>query len=226
MTTPAASERVGGIFALAGAAVLLATTLLHPATADPSDAAVAFAEYAASDLWVAAHVGQLLGFALLGAALVALAGTLPAGYGAALGRIGAAGAIAMIAVAAVLQAVDGVALKVAVDRWAVAVGEARTRAFEAAFAVRQVEIALAAVLSLLTGATLIAISAAVLAARRHPRWFGALGVIGAVGAIAAGYGYAVAGFSTGPMLTSTIANVLLLAWAAAASTLMLTGTDT
>jgi hypothetical protein len=46
-------------------------------------------------------------------------------------------------VAATLQAVDGVALKVTVDRWAAATGEARLLAYEAAHAVRQIEIGFA-----------------------------------------------------------------------------------
>ena len=47
-----------------------------------------------------------------------------------------------------LKAVDGVALKVMVDAWAVAPAAQKEAAFYAAFAVRQVEIGLASVLSL------------------------------------------------------------------------------
>jgi hypothetical protein len=58
--------------------------------------------------------------ALLGAALVALAAALDAerGASASWARLGAFGAAASVAVAAALQAVDGVAFKVMVDRWA------------------------------------------------------------------------------------------------------------
>lgn len=225
MTTSRASERLGGALALAGAAVLLAATLLHPATADPADPVAAFAEYAASDIWVAAHLAQFVGYALLGSALVAFSATLGEGYPAVIGRIAAAGAVVMIALAAALQAVDGVALKVAVDRWAVAIGDARTRAFEAAFAVRQVEVGLAALLNLAPGMTLLTLSAALLGARRYPRWFGLLGIVGALGAVAAGYAYATAGFDSGAMTASMVSSVLLLLWALAASTLMLTGSE-
>jgi hypothetical protein len=225
VSTSRAGERLGGAFAFAGTAVLLAATLLHPATADPADPVAAFAEYAASDIWVTAHLAQFVGFALLGAALVALGGTLGEGYPAALGRIAAGGAVAMIALAAVLQAVDGVALKVAVDRWVVAIGDARTRAFEAAFAVRQIEVGLAALLQIVSGMTLFTLSAAVLGARRHPRWFGVLGLAGALGALVAGYAYATAGFDGGAMTASMVSSLLLLAWALAASTLMLTASE-
>lgn len=225
MSTSRASERLGGALALAGAAVLLAATLLHPATADPADPVAAFAEYAASDVWVAAHLAQFVGFALLAAALVALAATLGEGHPSAVGRVAAAGAVTMIALAAVLQAVDGVALKVAVDRWAVAIGEARTRAFEAAFAVRQVEIGLAALLNIVSAMTLLALSAALLGARRYPRWFALLGIAGALGLVVSGYGYATSGFAPAAMTASMISSLLLLAWALAASTLMLSGSE-
>lgn len=225
MSSSRASERLGGALALAGAAVLLASTMLHPATADPADPVAAFAEYAASDIWVTAHLAQFVGFALLASALVALAATLGEGYPGAIGRVATTGAVAMIALAAVLQAVDGVALKVAVDRWAVAIGDARTRAFEAAFAIRQVEVGLAALLNVVSGLTLLTLSAALLGARRHPRWLGLLGVVGALGLVAAGYGYATTGFAGGAMTASMVSSVLLLLWALAASTLMLAGSE-
>ncbi|WP_157033671.1 hypothetical protein [Belnapia moabensis] len=89
------------------------------------------------------HLGQFAGFFSLGIGLVALASTLEHGRAFAWGRVSAAGAVASIAVAAMLQAVDGVALKAMVDRWVAADGEARLAAYEAAFAVRQIEIGLA-----------------------------------------------------------------------------------
>ena len=55
--------------------------------------------------------------------------------------------------AAALQAVDGVALKAAVDAWAAAPAAEKPAAFSAAFAVRQIEIGLASLLSILFGAT-------------------------------------------------------------------------
>jgi hypothetical protein len=47
--------------------------------ADPNDLAAAFAEYADDSLWVGSHLGQLVGIALPGAALVALAGAVEDG---------------------------------------------------------------------------------------------------------------------------------------------------
>jgi hypothetical protein len=76
--------------------------------------------------------------------------------------------VASISLAAALQAVDGVALKALVDRWVAATGEARVLAFEAAFAVRQVEIGLAAYLSFSLGLTVGVLGVALFLSTRYP----------------------------------------------------------
>ena len=94
---------------------------MHPSKADPNDAAAAFSEYAESQLWIASHLTQLLGVALIVCALIELSRLLGSGTARSLAWIGATGAIASLAVAATLQAVDGIALKMMVDAWASAV---------------------------------------------------------------------------------------------------------
>ena len=133
--------RIGAGAAVIGSVTLFIATLLHPMSADPNDATAAFAEYAADRLWVASHLGQFVGIAILGVALVALGSAMEPGAAAAWARIGIVGTAASVAAAAGLQAVDGVALRMMVTRWAQASDDARARAFEGAFAVRQVEIA-------------------------------------------------------------------------------------
>ncbi len=68
-------SRIGAIAAISGAVLLFIATLLHPMSADPNDPAAAFVEYAADRLWVASHLGQFLGVALLCVALIALSET-------------------------------------------------------------------------------------------------------------------------------------------------------
>ena len=65
--------------------------------ADPNDAPAAFAEYAADRIWVATHLGQFLGVAILGVALVALASAMEPGKPSAWARIGVLGTAASIA---------------------------------------------------------------------------------------------------------------------------------
>ncbi len=92
------------------------STFLHPLGSDPGDAPAAFAEYAADANYVWSHLGQFLGFFGLAIGLVAFAATFEPGRAAAWARMGSAGAVASMAVAAAFQAVDGVALKATVDR--------------------------------------------------------------------------------------------------------------
>src|SRR2546428_3391599 len=212
MTVHQHLTRVGAVAAVSGALTLFIATLLHPMNADPSVPPVAFAEYAADQLWVASHLGQFVGLAVLGVALVALAGTMQNGKSSAWARIGALGAAASVATTAALQAVDGVALKVMVNRWAEASGEAQARAFEGAFAVRQVEIGLASLLSVLFGLTVSAFGSSMLLSRRFPTWLGWLGLLGGLGTLAAGIAQAYTGFSALAMMLSMPAGCVLLLW--------------
>src|SRR6266508_448395 len=112
------ASRIGATCAITGSVLLFVGTSLHPLSADPNEAVAAFTEYAADRLWVASHLTQLAGVTLMVAALLFLAQQLEAGSGTGWARIAAGGAIASLAVATALQAVDGVALKVMVDAWA------------------------------------------------------------------------------------------------------------
>jgi hypothetical protein len=202
----------GAVAALVGAGLLFVSTLLHPIDSDPNDAPASFAEYAASSHWVWIHIGQFVGFAGLGSSLAALAGTLEPGRTAAWARIGLAGATASIAAAAALQAVDGVALKIMADRWAAAPGDARELAYEAAFAVRQIEIGLGSVLGLLFGFTMIVFGFAIVFSSRYPTWLGGIGLLGGLGMAAAGIAQAHTGFSDLAMTLSMAAGLVLLVW--------------
>src|SRR5829696_8566270 len=82
------------------------------------------------------------------------------------------------AIAAALQAVDGVALKVMVDRWAQASGEARARAFEGAVAVRQIEVGVASLLSVAFGLTVSTFGVSMRLGRQFPQWLAWLGLAG------------------------------------------------
>ncbi len=210
--TPQPLARIGAAAAPSGAVVLFVSTLLHPMSADPSDAPAAFAEYAADPYYVWSHMGQFAGFVLIGMALVALAATLEAGLPAACARVGVVGTAASVAVAAALQAVDGVALKAMVNRWGVASGDARGLAFEAALAIRQIEIGLAGYLSLLSGFTLAVLGFAILRSARYPRWLGLIGVADGLGMMAAGAVQASTGFSALAMMISMPASFVMLVW--------------
>lgn len=216
-STAAALARIGAMAAPAGAVILIVSTLLHPMEADPNDDAAAFAEYAADPFWVWSHLGQFAGVAVLGIALVGLAATLKAGRAAAWARIGLVGVVATIAVAAALQAVDGVALKAMVDRWAAAGAEPGDATFEAAFAVRQVEIGLAGLLNMLFGFTAAVLSLGIVSSSSYPPWLGAGGLVVALAMLAAGVATASAGFSALPMTIVMVATFMFVVWLMAAA---------
>src|SRR5437773_8198142 len=167
-------SKMAATCALAGSVVLFIGTYLHPLAADPNEAVAAFSEYAADRLWVASHLTQLAGVVLMVAALLFLAQQLEAASGTGWTRLAAGGAIASLAVAAALQAVDGVALKVMVDAWAAAPEAQKESAFRAAFAVRQIEVGLASMASLSLGLTATLYGIALLADCAYPRWVGGL----------------------------------------------------
>jgi hypothetical protein len=210
--TDPALARIGAVAALVGAVLFFLSGLLHPSTSAPSDLPAAFAEYARSSYWVAIHLGQFVGVALMGIALVALGATLESGRPAAWARIGLAGVAASIAVYAANQAVDGVSNHVMVHRLAAATGETRALVFEAAFAVRQIEVGLTSYFSLLFGATLVTFGLAMLLSARYPNWLAAVGLLGGLGAVVIGLEQSSNGFSDLALNLFMILGVVDLIW--------------
>ena len=204
--------KVGAVAAIAGAVLLTAGTMLHPMGADPGDPVAAFAEYAADRHWVASHLGQFLGVALMFVGLVALADTLRDQTTGWLARLGIYLAVAALAVTAILQAIDGVALKVMVDGWANASTDQKQSAYLAALAVRQIEIGVAAYMSILFGAATILFAYAVVESPAYQSWLGWLGVTGGVGTIGGGVLTAFNGFSATTMSVAMPFNLLVVIW--------------
>jgi hypothetical protein len=168
--------RLGGALLLVGFVVNgIQRMLLHP-TGSEDDHEAIFTEYADSDVWVATHLAE---FVLV---LVALAGLLvlcralrpETPYLALL----AAGAItASGAVWAVLQGVDGVALKQTVDAWVDASRTEETTRFADAAAVRWIEWGLQAYFRVLLGVAFLLLGAAMVSSRLVVSWLGVLLVV-------------------------------------------------
>src|SRR5258708_32286182 len=104
-----AEDRLGAICAFLGCVLLGIGTSLHPMEVDANEAAAAFAEYAADQNWIIGNLLQFAGVVLLFGFMLILSRQLRAGSG--MRQLATGGVIASLAVAAVLQAVDGVALK-------------------------------------------------------------------------------------------------------------------
>jgi len=205
-------SRIGASAALAGSALLVVGTLLHPGMQDPNNAPAAFAEYAAFAPWVAVHLMQLVGVALIMASLVLLARRLTGGPADEWATLAAAGAIATIAVYAALQAVDGIALQGMVSNWVTAPGPDKAAAFQAALAVRHVEIGLSSIGDLLGGLTIMLYGATLLVDGRAPRWIGVLALAGGAPMAFAGVVIAYTGFSDLELTTNMVAEGLVIVW--------------
>jgi hypothetical protein len=116
--------RVGSIAFIVGIILAIVSTAIHPSREDPSNHRLVFAEYASDDSWVAVHIGQLVGGIMVFAGgFVALHHLLiqsESNTASILAWIGLALAIMTASAIGVLQAVDGIALKMAVDSWVAA----------------------------------------------------------------------------------------------------------
>jgi hypothetical protein len=204
-----AGSRIGPIAAVAGAVLLFVGTYLHPMSADPNVPLAAFAEYAASNNWVAIHLMQLFGVVLITASLVLLSRKLADGPAAEWATLGAAGAIASLAIASALQAVDGIALKFMVDAWA---RTPEPALFSAAFGVRQIETGFAGIGDLLFGLTATIYGIALMIDGRFPKSIAAVAIIGGIPTAIAGLVIAHTGFSNQAMVVGMPANSLLIVW--------------
>ncbi len=124
-----------GAFAfILGIVIFLVSTIFHPSREDPTNHLRVFAKYAQSNTWIAAHIGQLAGGLLIFAGgFVALYRFLvkssESGLVSALAWLGFAAKILTASTLAILQAVDGISLKRAIDSWATAPRTEKIAAF-------------------------------------------------------------------------------------------------
>src|SRR5206468_1458945 len=98
---------------------------------------------------------------------------------------------------AVLQAVDGVALKHAVNAWTNASGAEKSIRFADAETVRSLEEGVNSYFRLLLGTTVLLFGAAIVRTRLIPTWIGWVGVAGGVFYMLSGIAVAYRGFESG-----------------------------
>jgi hypothetical protein len=201
--------RMGSVAFLAGIVIFMVSTIgFHAGTRDPMDNPAVFAAYAQSDPWIAAHIGQFAGLMLIYAGgFVALHRLLlhsESGVASALAWFGLAVAIITASTYAILQAVDGIAQKIATGSWyaippssstAGSEEEEKAIAFRVAEGIRWTEIGINSYFRVLQGAVAIIFGFAIAKSGLLSRWIGAVGIaVGAV-SIAAGVVTAYIGFS-------------------------------
>ena len=139
----------------------LLSGFFHPDQVPANDHAAVFADYAASHVWIAVHLGQFIGMAGIIAGLIALPHALDAKTSKS-GRLGAVAAIVALSLYGVLQAVDGVALKHAVDSWMSAPEVEKPARFASAETIRWLEWAVRSYQSYMLGIALILMGAMII----------------------------------------------------------------
>lgn len=206
--------RLSATLLFAGVLVSLLAGLQHPDAASANDHPATFAQYAASDAWIAVHLGQFLGMALLLCGLLVLAYALNVRHGLApwTVRLGAAAAVAALALYGVLQGVDGVALKHAVDAWAGAAEGEKALRFAAAEDIRWLEWGVRSYQSFMLGAALVLFGLTVAATHRINRFIGYLMVLSGAAYLAQGWVIGTEGFSASNTLPTLAGIVLIFAW--------------
>jgi hypothetical protein len=208
--------------AVIGPLAYVAVTLLHPPGVEANDHPVVFREYAMAQTWIAIHLVQLAGLVvgLIGIAGLAASMLRLQENGRLLALLAVGLAAASTPIAVVLQAVDGIALKRAVDAWVAAGGTVGSASFAAATAMRWLEEGLNAVFGLTLGLAVTLVGVGMVRGAVYPHWVGwiggAIGIAVLIGAILV----AETGFSPTAQTWVLARNPALWIWTAVAGVQM------
>jgi uncharacterized protein DUF4386 len=191
--------RIGSIAFLAGVIIVVVSTAIHPSKEDPANHLRVFAEYANSDSWIAVHIGQLAGGIMVFAggfvALYRLLVQSESSMASVLAWIGLALAIMTASAFAILQAVDGISLKMAVDSWVATPTEEKAITFRVAEGIRFIEYGTNSIFRILQGIVAVIFGIAIIKSKLLSRWIGGAGVVIGAVTIYAGLEVAYLGFS-------------------------------
>lgn len=173
---------------------VVTSSIIHSPGPQPDlmDNPAIFAVYAEHDSWIAAHIGQLAGIMLIYAggyvALQTLFARSESGVVSILASLGLTTAIMTAATFGILQAVDGIALKMAVDKWHAASEGSEEKAiyFGVAEGIRWTEGGIQSMYRILQGAVAIIFGTAIIKSGLFMRLVGVLGIISGAAAITTG----------------------------------------
>jgi hypothetical protein len=206
--------RLAAALLLAGVLVTAIAGFLHPEGADANNHESIFAIYAASQSWTAVHLGQFIGMGIITCGLVALFFALDAREGVELWLNRLALLLAGIALAlyAVLQAVDGVGLKQAVNAWAAAANGDKAMRFDAAETIRWLEWAVRSYHSYVFGLALVMFGVVIVVLRTISRLVGYLMTLSGLCYLAQGWIIGTSGFSSANQIPTLLGIVSILVW--------------
>ena len=193
----------------------LVTALFHP-DGDANNHPVVFAEYASSGSWIAVHFGQFVLMAVLLAGLLVLSFALNVRSGIPewVGRFSAVSVVVALALYGVVQAVDGVANKHAVDAWASAPEAEKATRFASAETMRWLEWGTSSYQTFMFALALILLASVIVGTARVPRPIGYLMGLAAIPSLAQSWVLGTEGFAISWLAggLSVLGLPLMLAW--------------
>jgi hypothetical protein len=208
-----ASLRLSATLLLVGQILYVLVTLLHTG-GEANHHSTIFAAYAASGNWTAVHAAQFACMAIFLAGLFALFFALDAQTEVArwAGRFGAAFTVVALALCGGVLAVDGVALKQAVNAWANATEHEKAARFAVAEAVRWLEWGMRSYENFALGLAVLLFAVAVLGTAWIPSGIAYLMGLSAITYFVQGWVAGTDGFSQTHTIAIVLAEVLNVAW--------------
>jgi len=213
ITIDRASLRLPATLLFVGQLLYIVITFFH-ANGDANNHPVVFMEYAASGIWTAVHLGQLVGMTVLLAGLLALFAVLDVESETTrwARNFGIVLTVVALALYCMLQAVDGVALKQAVDAWASAPEAEKVARFASAEAIRWLEWGVRSYHNFALGLALLLFAVEVVRTAEVLRPIGYLAGLSGIIYLAQGWVVGVEGFSQMETIAIVLAFVLDLVW--------------
>jgi hypothetical protein len=208
--------RLSTTLVVIGEVLFALVTLFHPGREDPNNHPAVFAEYASSGSWIAVHFGQFVLMAVLLAGLLVLSFALNVRSGVLgwVGRFAAVSVVVALALYGVLQAVDGVALKHAVDAWASAPEAEKATRFASAETMRWLEWGTSSYQTFMFALALILLATVIVWTARVPRPIGYLMGLAAIPYLVQSWVLGTEGFAISWLAggLSVVGLPLMLAW--------------
>ena len=210
---PRSSLRLAAGLLLAGQLLYVLLTLFHTGGEANNHPAI-FAGYASSGTWTAVHVGQFVCMTIMLAGLFALHFALDTQVGATkwLSRYGAAATAATLALYGGVLAVDGVALKQAVNAWASAPEAEKAARFASAETIRWLEWGMRSYENLALGLAVLLFAIALVRTAWIPRPIAYLMGLSGLSYLVQGWTAGAEGFSQAHEIAIVLAEVLNLVW--------------
>jgi hypothetical protein len=204
--------RLSATLLFIGALVFILAALPEPGAGNAYKAQ--FAASANSSIWTALHLGQFVGTAVITAGLLVLFFALGVSQGTPrwLGLFGAISAGVALALAGVVYAVDGVALKQVSAAWASAPAAEQAARFASAEAIRWLEWGVRSYQSFMSGLGLVLFATTIVWTARITRPIGYIMGLNGLANIVLGWVTGTEGFSTTSSVLYTSGAFLFFVW--------------